>query len=258
MFVFPPVVKPDQNIELFFNRSLSILNGEQDVLIMGAFNDWKWKSFTMRLNKANLGGDWWSCRFHVPKEAYKIDFVFFNGKDVYENNDEKDFSIYVEGGMDASTFEDFLLEEKRKELERLAKERAEREREEEELKRIEAEKVANEADRAQAKVETEKKREMLKHLSNMAMKSVDNVWYIEPTEFQGGDSVRLYYNKNSGSLAHAKELWIHGGHNMWTDGLSIIERLVFGETKDNCDWWYADGTCKCVIYSFYIVAACRC
>lgn len=86
----------------------------------------------------------------------------------------------------------------------------------------------------------------------MAVKSVDNVWFIEPAEFQGEDSVRLYYNKRSGPLAHAKELWIHGGHNDWTDGLSIIERLVFSETKDDCDWYYADGTCKYVFYSFYI------
>ncbi|KAG6584091.1 Soluble starch synthase 3, chloroplastic/amyloplastic [Cucurbita argyrosperma subsp. argyrosperma] len=240
VFVFPPVVKPDQNIELFFNRSLSILNGEPDVLVMGAFNDWNWKSFTMRLNKANLDGDWWSCQIHVPKEAYKIDFVFFNGKDVYENNNGKDFCIFVEGGMDASTFEDLLLEEKRKELERVAKERAERERQEEETRRIEAEKVASEADRAQAKAETEKIREMVKQLSKMAVKSVDNVWFIKPAEFKGGDSVRLYYNKKSGPLAHAKELWIHGGRNNWTDGLSIIERLVFAEIKDDCDWWYAD------------------
>lgn len=252
VFIFPPVVKPDQNITVFFNRSLSILNEEPNVLIMGAFNDWKWKSFTIRLNRANLDRDWWSCQIHVPKEAYKMDFVFFNGKDVYENNDEKDFCIFMEGGMDASTFEDFLLEEKRKELERIAKERAEREKEEEELRQIEAEKAASEADRVQAKAETEKRRQILKHLLKMAVNSVDNVWFIEPAEFQGEDSVRLYYNKRSGPLAHAKELWIHGGHNDWTDGLSIIERLVFSETKDDCDWYYADGTCKYVFYSFYI------
>lgn len=254
VFVFPPVVKPDQDIEVFFNRSLSILNDEPDVLIMGAFNDWKWKSFTIRLNRAYLDGDWWSCQIHVPKEAYKIDFVFFNGKDVYENNDKRDFCISVEGGMDASTFEDFLLEEKRKELERLAKERAERERQEEELRRKEAEKVASEADRAQAKAETERRREILKQVLKMAARSVDNVWFIEPSEYQGGDSVRLYYNKRSGPLAHANELWIHGGHNNWTDGLSIIERLVFSETKVGCDWWYADGTCSIPFISRALMA----
>ena len=243
MFVFPQVVKPDQDIEVFLNMSLSTLNDEPDVLIMGAFNDWKWKSFTVRLKKTLLKGDWWSCQLHVPKEAYKIDFVFFNGQNIYDNNDEKDFSIMVEGGIDVFEFEDLLLEEKRKELEKIAKEQAERERQAEEQRRIEAEKAASEADRAQAREEIKRRREALKQLLERAVRSVDNVWYIEPAEFKGEDSVKLYYNKSSGPLAHAKELWIHGGHNNWKDGLSIVERLVSSEEKGG-DWWYADGMCK--------------
>ncbi|KAL0012339.1 hypothetical protein SO802_007447 [Lithocarpus litseifolius] len=239
MFVFPQVVKPDQDIEVFLNRGLSTLNNEPDVLLMGAFNDWRWKSFTVRLKKTPLKGDWWSCLVHVPKEVYKMDFVFFNGQNVYDNNDEKDFCINVEGGMDAFEFEDFLLEEKRKELEKLAKEQAERERQAKEQRRIDAEKAASEANRAQAREEVERRREALKQLTKIAVRSVDNVWYIEPGEFKGEDSVRLYYNKNSGPLAHAKELWIHGGHNNWKDGLFIVERLVSSEEKDG-DWWYAD------------------
>ncbi|KAM4101812.1 hypothetical protein ACB094_05G173800 [Castanea mollissima] len=239
MFVFPQVVKPDQDIEVFLNRDLSTLNNEPDVLLMGAFNDWRWKSFTVRLKKTHLKGDWWSCLLHVPKEAYKMDFVFFNGQNVYDNNDEKDFCITVEGGMDAFEFEDFLLEEKHKELEKLAKEQAERERQAEEQRRIDAEKAASAADRALAKEEIERRREALKQLTKNAARSVDNVWYIEPGEFKGEDSVRLYYNKISGPLAHAKELWIHGGHNNWKDGLSIVERLVSSEEKDG-DWWCAD------------------
>ena len=242
MFVFPQLVKPDQDIEVFLNRSLSTLNNEPDVLIMGAFNDWRWKSFTMRLKKAHLKGDWWSCPVHVPKEAYKMDFVFFNGQNVYDNNDTKDFCVTVEGGMDVFDFEDFLLEEKRKELEKLAKEQAERERQIEEQRQIEAEKAAREADRAQAREETERRREVLKQFMKKAARSVDNVWYIEPSEFKGEDLVRLYYNKISGPLAHSKELWIHGGHNGWKDGLSIVERLVSFEEK-NGDWWYAYGMC---------------
>ncbi|XP_059438596.1 starch synthase 3, chloroplastic/amyloplastic [Corylus avellana] len=239
MFVFPQLVKPDQDIEVFLNRSLSTLNNEPDVLIMGAFNDWRWKSFTMRLKKTHLKGDWWSCQVHVPKEAYKMDFVFFNGQNVYDNNDTKDFCVTVEGGMDVFNFEDFLLEVKHKELEKLAKEQAERERQIEEQRQIEAERAAHEADRAQAREETEKRREVLKKFMKMAARSVDNVWYIEPSEFKGEDLVRLYYNKISGPLAHSMELWIHGGHNGWKDGLSIVERLVSFEEK-NGDWWYAD------------------
>ena len=43
LFVYPPVVKPDQDIELFLNKNLSTLSEEPDILIMGAFNDWKWQ-----------------------------------------------------------------------------------------------------------------------------------------------------------------------------------------------------------------------
>ncbi|KAL6197922.1 hypothetical protein ACLB2K_027714 [Fragaria x ananassa] len=238
LFVYPQVVKPDQHIEVFLNRSLSTLNSEDDVVIMGAFNDWRWKSFTFRLIRTNLKGDWWSYQFHVPAEAYKIDFVFFNGKDVYDNNDKKDFCIEIESGMDAFAFEDFLLEEKRKELEKLAEEQAERERQAEEQRRIEAEKAAREADRAEAKAETERRRKLVQELTKKAVRSVPDVWYIEPREFKGEDVVRLYYNRSSGPLANAKELWIHGGHNGWSAGLSIIESLVRSEEKDG-DWWHA-------------------
>ncbi|XP_009357455.2 LOW QUALITY PROTEIN: starch synthase 3, chloroplastic/amyloplastic [Pyrus x bretschneideri] len=239
IFVYPQVVKPDQDIEVFLNRSISTLSNEPEVQMMGAFNDWRWKSFNLRLNKTQLKGDWWSCQFHVPKESYKIDFVFFNGQNVYDNNDAKNFWITVEGGMDLLAFEDFLLEEKRKEQEKLAKEQAERERQAEEQRRIEAEKAASEADRAQAKTEIVKRRQMVQELIKKAVRSVEDVWHIEPREFKGEDLVKLYYNRSSGPLAHAKELWIHGGHNGWTDGLSIVERLVSSERKDG-DWWYAN------------------
>ncbi|KAM1005164.1 hypothetical protein TB1_005253 [Malus domestica] len=239
IFVYPQVVKPDQDIEVFLHKSISTLSNEPEVQMMGAFNDWRWKPFTFRLNKTQLKGDWWSCRFHVPKESYKINFVFFNGQNVYDNNDAKDFYITVEGGMDLFAFEDFLLEEKRKEQEKLAKERAERERQAEEQRRIEAEKAASEADRAQAKAEIVKRRQMVQELIKKAVRSVEDVWHIEPREFNGEDLVKLYYNRSSGPLVHAKELWIHGGHNGWMDGLSIVERLVSSERKDG-DWWYAN------------------
>ncbi|CAN7040398.1 unnamed protein product [Brassica oleracea var. botrytis] len=243
MFVYPLTAKPDEDIEVFLNITLSTLNKEPDVLIMGAFNDWRWKSFTRRLEKTWINGDWLSCLLHIPKEAYKIDFVFFNGQSVYDNNDSKDFCIDVKNGMDKVEFENFLLEEKWREQEKLAKEEAERERQEEEKRRIEARKAAIEADREQAKAETQKRREMLQQALEKAVVSARNVWYIEPKNFKGEDKVKLYYNKSSGPLANAKEIWIHGGFNSWVDGLSIVEKLVDAELKDdskNGDWWFAE------------------
>ncbi|XP_009785391.1 soluble starch synthase 3, chloroplastic/amyloplastic [Nicotiana tabacum] len=239
LFCFPEVVKPNEDVEIFLNRSLSTLNNEPDLLIMGAFNDWRWRSFTTTLTETHLSGDWWSCKIHVPKEAYKIDFVFFNGKDVYDNNDNNDFSITVEGGMQILDFENFLLEEKRREQEKLAKEQAERERLAEEQRRIEAEKAALEADRSQAKEEAAKKREVLQALMAKASKTRDITWYIEPSVFKCEEKVKLYYDKSSGPLSHAKDLWIHGGYNNWKDGLSIVEKLVKSERIDG-DWWYTE------------------
>ncbi|KAK6149752.1 hypothetical protein DH2020_017277 [Rehmannia glutinosa] len=239
LFYYPELVKPDQDIEIYFNRSFSTLKNEPDVMIMGAYNGWKWKSFTLKLSKSHLNGDWWSCQVHVPKEAYKIDFVFYNGKDVYENNDKQDFCITVEGGMDVFDFENFLLEEKRREQEEFARQKAERERQAEEQRRIEAEIAANEADRVQAREEAAKRRKIVQEIMKKAVSSVDNVWYIEPTAFEGNDMVRLYYNRSSGPLSHANDIWIHGGHNGWSDGLSIVSKLIKSEEKYG-DWWYAD------------------
>ncbi|KAK8501951.1 hypothetical protein V6N13_023271 [Hibiscus sabdariffa] len=246
VFVYPQIIKPDEEIEVFFNRSFSPLKDEPDVLMKGSFNHWRWRSFTERLNKSHLKGDWWSCMIHVPKEAYKMDFVFFNGQNIYDNNDETDFCIPVEGGMDVFAFEDFLLEKNQRDEEQLAKEQAEKERQEEEKRRIEAEKAASEVDRAEAKTETERRRERLQQLMKNAARSIDNIWFIEPNEFKGADTVKIHYNKSSGPLAYANELWIHGGHNNWNDGLTIAEKLVKSEEKeDGGDWWYAEVVIPC-------------
>ncbi|XP_042388573.1 starch synthase 3, chloroplastic/amyloplastic-like isoform X1 [Zingiber officinale] len=239
IFVIPEVVTPDQAIKVFLNRSLSALATEPDVLIMGAYNGWRWKFFTEKMKKTNLEGDWWSCELHVPKEAYRVDFVFFNGTNIYENNDYKDFSVSVKGGMDETKFEEFLLEEKKKELERLAAEENEKKRLAEEQRQMEAEKAAIEAERVQAKAQVEKRRQGLHHVMKLASQSAHDVWQMEPTLFEGGDRIKLYYNRSSRPLAHASEIWIHGGHNNWSEGLSIVEKLSRSEKVDG-DWWCAD------------------
>ncbi|OIW18437.1 hypothetical protein TanjilG_13189 [Lupinus angustifolius] len=232
LFIYPPIVKPNKYIKVFLNRSLSTLSHEPHVLIKGAFNDWRWKSFTLTLNKTHLYGDWWSCQLYIPREAYKVDFVFFNGHNVYDNNDNKDFSILVHGGMDVFRFENLLIEEKQKELEKVSQEQAERERHEEEQRQTEE-------DKSLARVETERRRQVFQQMIKKAVKSIDNVWYIKANEFKGKKLVKLYYNKSSGPLKHAKEVWFHGGHNSWKYGLSIVQRLVKYGSRDG-DWWHVD------------------
>ncbi|KAJ1272858.1 hypothetical protein BS78_06G234800 [Paspalum vaginatum] len=240
-FVFPEVVKADSLIDIYLNRGMSSLAGEPDVLIKGAFNGWRWNSFTENLHKSELRGDWWCCKLYIPKQAYRLDFVFFNGDTVYENNNHNDFFLEVESDIDEHSFEDFLVEEKRKELERLAAEEAERKRQAEEERRREEERAAIEADRAQAKSEVEMKKEKMRQMLSLASRYADNLWYIEPNTYRGGDRVRLYYNRSSRPLMHNTEIWMHGGYNNWIDGLSIAERLVKSHEKEG-DWWCAGVT----------------
>ncbi|CAO2176168.1 unnamed protein product [Urochloa humidicola] len=239
LFVFPEVLKADSTIDLYFNRDLSALANEPDVLIKGAFNGWRWRSFTEKLHKSELGGDWWSCKLHIPKEAYRLDFVFFNGRTMYENNGRKDFVIQIEGTMDEHSFADFFVEEKKRELERLATEEAERKTQTVEQLRLKEERAANEADRAQAKAEIQTKKIKLQNILDSAKASDDSLWYIEPITTTQGATVRLYYNRHSRPLVHSNEIWMHGGYNSWVDGLSFAERLVHHDDKDG-DWWYAD------------------
>jgi hypothetical protein len=98
----------------------------------------------------------------------------------------------MDGGMDAFGFDNFLLKEKHRELEKLPKEQAEKERLAEEQRQREAEKAASEADRAQARAETEKRRGMLQELMKKTARSVDDVWYIEPSEFKGEDMLMTF------------------------------------------------------------------
>ncbi|PAN33953.1 hypothetical protein PAHAL_6G059600 [Panicum hallii] len=168
LFAFPEALKADSTIDLYFNRDLSTLANEPDILIKGAFNGWKWRFFTEKLHMSELGGDWWCCKLYIPKQAYRLDFVFFNGRTVYENDGNNDFMIQIESTMDEHLFEGFLAEEKQRELERLAIEEAERMRQAEEQRRRAEERAEDEADMAQAKVEVEMKKNKLQNVLGLA------------------------------------------------------------------------------------------
>ncbi|RLM65866.1 starch synthase 3, chloroplastic/amyloplastic-like [Panicum miliaceum] len=177
----------------------------------------------------------------LADENYSVGNKCFVFPDVVKSDSMIDLYLNHKSDIDEHSFEDFLVEEKQKELERLAAEEAERKREAEEERRREEERAAMEADLAQAKSEVEMKKEKLHQMLSSASRYADNLWYIEPNTYKGGDRVRLYYNRSSRPLMHNNEIWMHGGYNNWIDGLSISERLVKSHEKDG-DWWYAEIT----------------
>ncbi|KAJ7528847.1 hypothetical protein O6H91_15G022700 [Diphasiastrum complanatum] len=236
VFFYPQTVRAGSEVQIFLNRSTTVLVNQPRIIIMGAFNDWRWIPFSVGMQKSDLPGDWWVCSVQVPREAYKIDFVFFNGENIYENNATNDFFVLVEGGMMKGEFEDFLIEEKRKEAERLAAEQAEKERiAAEEHKRAEI-KAAEEADKAEAVRIVKEQREREQLFIRKAVKNMEGVWKFEPSNFCAGGTVNIFYCRSSGPLAFSKEIWIHGGYNNWQDSVSIVKKLSPAQSKVG-DWW---------------------
>ncbi|XP_024543721.1 starch synthase 3, chloroplastic/amyloplastic-like [Selaginella moellendorffii] len=235
IFYYPQKVEAGAEVEIYFNRSITVLASEDSVQIMGSFNGWRWQPFTLKLEKSELGGDWWACKMDVPKEAYRMDFVFFNGN-VYENNDTKDFFVLVDDGMDQREFENFLVLEKRKEAERLAQEQAEKDRAAAEARKLAEQRAAEKADRDEAKRIVAQRRERARMVLQQALPSVPGLWDAEPTSFKAGETVKLFYNRSSRSLARSTEIWIHGGYNNWQDAVSVVEKLVPSSSRSG-DWW---------------------
>lgn len=85
----------------------------------------------------------------VPREAYKLDFVFHSGE-VYENNAGQDFFVAVEGGLDAASFAAWVARQKREEQRRQLQEKEAAERVERERRRVEEEHTQDARDREAA------------------------------------------------------------------------------------------------------------
>ncbi|KAI5078701.1 hypothetical protein GOP47_0006372 [Adiantum capillus-veneris] len=238
-FFYPEIPKAGDEAKLFFNRAASTLSQESILKVRGAYNDWRWRSFEMDLSLTSFSGDWWACKLQVPKEAYKIDFVFHNGGSLYENNGYKDFSVSVENGLQKVDFEDFLIEEERKEFERIAAEKALEEKQIAEERRMAEKEASKKADRHEALKRVNEQRERTSRVLQKAVKHVEGLWYFEPSEFQGGDTVKLFYNRSNRNLAFSKELWMHGGYNNWHDMVSMVGKLTF-HSAEGGDWWTID------------------
>jgi hypothetical protein len=245
IFFYPDPAVASNQLELFFNRGLSVLAEQPVIFVKGGYNDWRWGSFVAELQKTNdLEGDWWSCKIDIPKEAYKVEFIFFDGQNTFENNSGNNFFIQIEGGMTKADFEYFLVEEKAKEARRLADEKVRKEFEAAEAQRLAEHRAAEAVDRAEAKRIVGERRESAREALQKAVRRVHGLWYIEPSEFGGGNRVILYYNRSSRPLAQSEEIWLHGGHNNWENMVSIIAKLrpaKLAKTYE-LDWWCVEGT----------------
>ncbi|GBG67829.1 hypothetical protein CBR_g950 [Chara braunii] len=238
LFSYPEVIEAGSTAELFLNRPLTSLQNEPSVFLKGAFNDWQWRPANQVVKKSKYG-DWWSVKVEVPEEAYKFDFVFFNGESIYENNGGQDFHLKVAGEWDERKFLDFLAMERVKELERLAKDKEEAERKAEEERRVSQRIAGIEADKIQARREVDGLKAKAEMRRTEAVRAMETVWFSNPAEISAGKKAKLFYNREFRSLAQSEDIWIHAGYNGWSTGVSIVQKLYSAE-KDDGDWWYAE------------------
>eukprot|EP00850_Spirogloea_muscicola_P022200 SM000282S10603 [mRNA] locus=s282:6677:12402:+ [translate_table: standard] len=240
MFSYPEApVAADSEVEVYFNRGISELKSRPNVLIMGAFNDWQWQPFRQAMERSTLDKDWWVCKLHIPKEAYILNFVFFDGDKTYENNSAQDFYLRVDGGLNEQQFEAFLADEKRRQAERAAAEEAERRRRALEEQRLAQQRKQQEAEQAMAKEHVKEMWEKGGPAFGQAAESQWGVWYSKPTPMEGGKRATLLYNRASRPLAYSQEVWLHAGVNGWQEGISIVLEMK-QHSQEHGDWWSAE------------------
>ncbi|KAG2492408.1 hypothetical protein HYH03_009353 [Edaphochlamys debaryana] len=102
LFTVPEVVQAGQEVTVFYNPHDTSLNGRQQIYLMGGWNRWTHKRHfgPIAMHPPSEGEEHWQATVTVPKDAYKMDFVFSDvpgGDGTYDNRGGFDYHLPVEG-----------------------------------------------------------------------------------------------------------------------------------------------------------------
>ncbi|GIL88159.1 hypothetical protein Vretimale_14076 [Volvox reticuliferus] len=102
LFTNPEVVTAGSEVTVFYNPRDTPLNGRQQIYLMGGWNRWTHKRHfgPIAMHPPVEGGEHWQATLSVPKDAYKMDFVFADvpgGDGTYDNRGGFDYHLPVEG-----------------------------------------------------------------------------------------------------------------------------------------------------------------
>ncbi|PNW82516.1 hypothetical protein CHLRE_06g282000v5 [Chlamydomonas reinhardtii] len=102
LYTVPEVVEAGEEVTIYYNPRDTPLNGRQQLYLMGGWNRWTHKrSFgPVAMHPPEAGGEHWQATVMVPKDAYKMDFVFADvagGDGTYDNRGGFDYHLPVEG-----------------------------------------------------------------------------------------------------------------------------------------------------------------
>ncbi len=147
-------VRGAEQIKILYNKSatcLADIDVESNPLMLRVgHNGWMdpvdlaFKRSKTKQSKqdASNPGDWWEATVKVPLDAVALNMVIFSG-DVFDNNRENDYSVFVDRGKDTIAWADSLIQPLKKKLTetRRQKEKEERQLEEKKLKERQAVRV---------------------------------------------------------------------------------------------------------------------
>lgn len=81
-------------------------------------------------------GEWWEASIKVPLDALALNMVFFSG-DIFDNNNQNDYSIFVDRGKDVAEWADSILQPLRKKVTDARRQKEKEDKELQEKKMIE-------------------------------------------------------------------------------------------------------------------------
>lgn len=233
---------------LYFNRDQSlVLKDRPHIHLHASFNHWELKGECERISMvpADVQVDdafFFKAELYIPEEAYEMNFIFSDGEEIYDNNNNENYLLPVEGPMSRELWIDTAPE--RAEAEYLARKEAAR------LAAIEEEKVreelALERDRSKAhNIIDEIKREYENWTKNAEKEGRNEleelIWVAKPASpaKRGASVSRLNFrfNRLSSSLSETSEspIILILGHNQWKE----TQQVPLERAPDQADgeWW---------------------
>lgn len=243
-------------VVLYFNREQSQpLQHRPRVELYFKFNNWELDmDGSDRIDMDSVGAlapgtNFFKAELVIPQDAYEMNFIFSDKEETYDNNESKNYSFPVKGDMTKAMWIDTAPERaeaeflKRKELERLAAEKAEEERE-----------------RAALERDVQKAQDIVNHLKynheelrkNAAMSfnsdSGAEILVAQQKTTRASEQIKIMYNKNASCLASidaaSSPIKIRVGHNGWQSPVDVPMKLAKAKpgkqnVSDTEEWWEA-------------------
>jgi starch synthase len=102
LYTEPEVVKAGEEVTVFYNPSVTNLNGRERIYLRGGWNRWSHarKFGPLPMSPPAAGSSHWKAVVKAPLDAFKMDFVFSDveeGDGTYDTRGGYDYHLPVEG-----------------------------------------------------------------------------------------------------------------------------------------------------------------